>query len=175
MEVEYRIKHLAEELNISQPAARKYYAMVEDIRSKKFKRNKNGYVIFTRQDVSIFEKIIEFKEQNEMKLEDAIRRAIAVIDGDQNYTEDTADLSFVTPMEKLEYLGTEVHRLNNLLQEQQEQAAKREETLMEFIKEQSNTMASIEEKLNYQEEQRQLESANKDEQKKSFWSILFGK
>ena len=196
MEVEYRIKHLADDLNISSSAARKYYAMVEEQRSKKFERNRHGYVIFNQQDVALFRKMLEYRDEYEFKLQDAIKYAISAIDGEEASEEVVSNND--NPMDSLKFLSKEVHRLNNLLESQQEEASRREDMLLKIVQQQQESISRIENKLDEREETKQIAESSEDEteeafedqeelsledddtqkevpeKKKSFWVKLFG-
>ncbi|WP_298789216.1 hypothetical protein [uncultured Marinococcus sp.] len=190
MEVEYRLKHLAEELNITESAARKYYGLFEE-NGHKFDRNKQSYIVFNRQDVELFKKMIELRDEQGLKLQDAVQRSIIIING-SDYNNHRSDLSINDPVNYMQSLNDKMDDIKNLLKEQNEVIheqrqfmTKQQETIehlknyVDEQKEQKLLKEKLEEEIQQKEEEKEEQNSTSleektGEKKKGFWSRLFG-
>lgn len=189
MEVEYRLKHLAEELNITESAARKYYGLFEE-NGHKFDRNKQSYIIFNRQDVELFKKMIELRDDQGLKLQDAVQRSIIIING-SDHNNHKNELNINDPVNYMHSLNDKMDDIKSLLKEQNEviheqrQFMIQQQETIEHLKnyvdeerEQKLLQEKMEEdKKQNEEEERQDSNITENEtgeKKKGFWSRLFG-
>lgn len=190
MEVEYRLKHLAEELNITESAARKYYGLFEE-NGHKFDRNKQSYIVFNRQDVELFKKMIELRDEQGLKLQDAVQRSIIIING-SDYNNHKSDLSINDPVnymqslnDKMDDIKTLLKEQNEVIHEQRQFMTKQQETIehlknyVDEQKEQKLLEEKLEEEIQQKEEEKEEQNSTSleeetGEKKKGFWSRLFG-
>lgn len=180
MEVSYRLKHLAEELNITESAARKYYGLFEE-HGHKFDRNKQQFIVFNPNDVELFRKMLELREEEGLKLQDAVQRSIIIMNG-ENYDNHRNELSINNPIHYMESLNTKMDEITNLVKSQNDLINEQRA----FMAQQQETIQQLQNYLETKDEKEQLEENDteeeteevkqeeKQEEKKGFWSKLFG-
>ncbi|SDX01878.1 hypothetical protein SAMN05421781_0016 [Marinococcus luteus] len=173
MEMQYRMTDLADKLGLKESTARKYFLLVEK-KGHFFKRSNQGHILFTEDDVSLFQEIIRLKNHPDHSIESAIDYIINV--ENNGYHESHGGESGLVPYQQFEDLNHNIDELKAILRQQQkesqralqeqqrkheeqlEAAEKREQILTDYLVEQKKDMDEIKEKLD----------------KKGFWARLFG-
>lgn len=169
MEMQYRMNDLANKLNLKESTARKYFLLVEK-KGHIFKRSNQGHILFTEDDISLFQEIIRLKNHPDYSIESAIDHIINV--ENNNSRESHEGESGLVPYQQFQTMKDEMTaELRELLKEQNKA---NKELLQE---QQSNYEKQLEEA---REQQRlyleKIESIEKklEEEKKGFWAKLFG-
>lgn len=183
MEMQYRMNDLANTLGVKESTARKYFLLIEK-KGYIFQRNNQGHILFSQDDVSLFEEIIRLKNHPDYSIQDAIDAIINV--GNNSSHEPHTD----------SYKSHEPHEGEaGIVPYQQFQNMKEEMTseiaaeVKELLHEQNKVNQELlkNQRLNYEEE---LEEAKRqqqmyldqierieqklDEERKGFWAKLFG-
>lgn len=171
--MQYRMTDLADKLNLKESTARKYFLLVEK-KGHIFKRSNQGHILFTEDDVSLFQEIIRLKNHPDYSIESAIDYIINV--EDNNSHESHEGENGLVPYQQFENLNHNIDELKAMLRQQQQEnqralqeqqkkheeqleaAEKREQILTDYLVEQKKEMEEIKEKID----------------KKGFWAKLFG-
>lgn len=78
MEIYMSVDDLSNQLGVSSSTIKKYYLLIEE-RGYKFRRNVQGHIAFTREDIDLFRMIFELKSQPKMTVIGSIDKALGVI------------------------------------------------------------------------------------------------
>ncbi|WP_170958677.1 DUF3967 domain-containing protein [Bacillus wiedmannii] len=176
-----RTDDAAEALGMSPSTVKKYYLLVEQ-HGYRFKRSQEGHVLFTENDIQLFKKLIQVKNQKGMTLPKAVEQVISSITDVTVITDEvmtsTTDITSITGMtedisqikeiilKQNQMLMAQQEQINSLLSEQQQSkkliesnSSKRDELLMQSIRE--------------TQEVKKMLAAATQESKKKWWQKLF--
>lgn len=134
MELILKVEDVAKVLGISSSTVKKYYLLFEE-EGYQFKRNKDGHVLFTENDLELFKEFMILKNQKGMTVPKAIKQ---LAQGDAMPV--MTDMSVITVMsEQVMAVMMEVKELKALVKTQEdyikESLEKRDQLLMASIRE----------------------------------------
>lgn len=78
MNVYVRIEEVANAIGLSPSTVKKYYLMIED-QGYRFKRNNQGQLIFSNEDIEMFQRIIILKNEPGMSVQKAVEKVVTSI------------------------------------------------------------------------------------------------
>lgn len=99
MSIYVRIEEAAQAIGLSPSTIKKYYLLIEE-QGYRFKRNNQGQLIFSQQDIEMFQKIVILKNEPGMSVQKAVQKVVTSITAMTVYREkedtDTTDRTVVT-------------------------------------------------------------------------------
>lgn len=152
----YKIADAAKYLGVTSSTVKKYYLLVEKS-GYTFKRTKQGHIIFSDQDLQMFTKIMELRDQPGISVQDAVTKVVEVMTGittqnnssyedsynnHDSYNEHN-DYNYPANNEKpedLEALHEKIDNLTELVEKQNETVNKQQEQIKELLDNQPQKM-----------------------------------
>jgi DNA-binding transcriptional MerR regulator len=178
-----KIDEMARTLDMSPSTVKKYYLLVEQ-HGYRFKRNQQGHVMFSEQDLQLFRKLIQMKNEPGITLPKAVEKVMSLITDITVITDEViTDTTPITVMtEKFETLKelflNQQHQLNLLIKDQQEKkilvesnVSRRDELLMQSIRETQEVKKML---LSLKEVEEAIKEIASERQKR-WWQRLFRK
>jgi DNA-binding transcriptional MerR regulator len=161
MGVYIKIDDVAKAIGLSPSTIKKYYLMVEDY-GYRFARNNQGQLIFSDQDINMFRKIIQLKNEPNMSVQKAVEKVVSSITSITVYNESSnssnsynIDLLSDDINEIKEFIKVQAEVNKSLLTELQDtkkyianRLEERDQTLMLALKETMETKKLISDRQN---------------------------
>lgn len=130
MDIYMNVDDLANHLGVSSSTVKKYYLLIEE-RGYKFRRNIQGNLAFTQDDLELFKIIFKLKSEPKSTVNGSIDKALGVITDttditdevnvshETNSSEDITDMTVITNMgETLNELKSYIEKQDRTLNEQ---------------------------------------------------------
>ena len=142
-----KIDDVSKVLDLSPSTIKKYYLLIEQ-QGYRFKRNQQGHVLFVDQDVQMFKKLIQLKNEPGFTLSKAVDQVMSTITDMTVITDDViTDMTDMMVMTEnvnaiKEIVISQQNQINSLVKMQEESnkriesgISKRDETLTQSLKE----------------------------------------
>lgn len=171
-----KIDDVAKGIGVSASTIKKYYLLFEGM-GYMFKRNQQGQLMFTEQDVRMFQELIKVKNKPGIKLSEAAKKVISSITDITVVTEeDITDITDITPV--VEGLKS----LKELMEQQQEMIKNQQLQINQLIFQNEQNQLLIESKESERDKLLMQNLRETQELKKlilesnlSWWKKLFKK
>ncbi|MFB2350849.1 DUF3967 domain-containing protein [Priestia megaterium] len=176
MEFYEKVDGLARAIGVTTSTAKKYYLLFEE-HGYNFKRNQQGQLLFSQDDINLFKELMLLKNEKGMTVPKAVKEIVK----DKVIT-DTTDITDITVITKqVTTVMTELDELKQLVKNQNEIIEKQQEDFKkQFLKQEAYIKDSLEQRdktlittlREMQESQKEIAaSLSGEKNKKKWWQI----
>ena len=180
MEFYEKVDGLARVIGVTSSTAKKYYLLFEE-HGYNFKRNQQGQLLFSQDDINLFKELMVLKNEKDMTVSKAVKEIVKdkVITDITDITVTTGDITVIT--KQVTTVMTELDELKQLVKSQNEIIEKQQEEFKkQFLKQEAYIKDSLEQRdrtlittlREVQESQKEIASSLSEEKtKKKWWQI----
>ncbi|GAB1792313.1 DUF3967 domain-containing protein [Priestia sp. FSL P4-0332] len=186
MEFYEKVEGLARAIGVTTSTVKKYYLLFEE-HGYNFKRNQQGQLLFSQDDINLFKELMLLKNEKGMTVPKAVKEIIkdkvmtdtTDITDITDITATTEDITVIskhvtTVMSELDELKQLVKNQNEIIEKQQEdfkkQFLKQEAYIKDSLEQRDKTLITTLREV--QESQKEIAtSLSKDQAKKKWWQI----
>jgi len=175
MEFYEKVDGLARAIGVTTSTAKKYYLLFEE-HGYNFKRNQQGQLLFSHDDINLFKELMLLKNEKGMTVPKAVKEIIKdkVITDTTDITDITVTTEDITVMTELDELKQLVKNQNEIIEKQQEdfkkQFLKQEAYIKDSLEERDKTLITTLREM--QESQKEIAtSLSKEQAKKKWWQL----
>ncbi|MDP9726337.1 DNA-binding transcriptional MerR regulator [Priestia aryabhattai] len=186
MEFYEKVEGLARAIGVTTSTVKKYYLLFEE-HGYNFKRNQQGQLLFSQDDINLFKELMLLKNEKGMTVPKAVKEIIkdkvmtdtTDITDITDITATTEDITVIskhvtTVMSELDELKQLVKNQNEIIEKQQEdfkkQFLKQEAYIKDSLEQRDKTLITTLREI--QESQKEIAtSLSKDQAKKKWWQI----
>ena len=183
MEFYEKVDGLARAIGVTTSTAKKYYLLFEE-HGYNFKRNQQGQLLFSQDDINLFKELMLLKNEKGMTVPKAVKEIVKgkVITNTTDITDitvTTEDITVITNqvttvMTELEELKKLVKNQNEIIEKQQEdfkkQFLKQESYIKDSLEQRDKTLVTTLREM--QESQKEMAaSLSEEKNKKKWWQI----
>ncbi|MBU8855696.1 DUF3967 domain-containing protein [Bacillus sp. FJAT-26377] len=185
MEFYEKVDGLARAIGVTTSTAKKYYLLFEE-HGYNFKRNQQGQLLFSQDDINLFKEFMLLKNEKGMTVPKAVKE---IVQGKGKVITDTTDITDITVtteditvitnqvttvMTEIEELKKLVKDQNVIIQKQQEdfkkQFLKQEAYIKDSLEQRDKTLVTTLREM--QDSQKEIAATlSKEEDKKKWWQI----
>ncbi|MGW9101958.1 MerR family transcriptional regulator [Priestia megaterium] len=183
MEFYEKVEGLARAIGVTTSTVKKYYLLFEE-HGYNFKRNQQGQLLFSQDDINLFKELMLLKNEKGMTVPKAVKEIIKdkVMTDTTDITDITATTEDITVISKhVTTVMSELDELKQLVKNQNEIIEKQQEDFnKQFLKQEAYIKDSLEQRdktlittlREVQKSQKEIAtSLSKDQAKKKWWQI----
>ncbi|WJX02517.1 DUF3967 domain-containing protein [Priestia aryabhattai] len=183
MEFYEKVEGLARAIGVTTSTVKKYYLLFEE-HGYNFKRNQQGQLLFSQDDINLFKELMLLKNEKGMTVPKAVKEIIKdkVMTDTTDITDITSTSEDITVISKhVTTVMSELDELKQLVKNQNEIIEKQQEDFKkQFLKQEAYIKDSLEQRdktlittlREVQESQKEIAtSLSKDQAKKKWWQI----
>ncbi|MCP1452185.1 MULTISPECIES: DUF3967 domain-containing protein [Priestia] len=177
MEFYEKVGGLARAIGVTTSTAKKYYLLFEE-HGYNFKRNQQGQLLFSQDDINLFKELMLLKNEKGMTVLKAVKE-IVKDKGITDITDITAQIADITVITKqVTTVMTELDELKQLVKNQNEIIEKQQEYFKkQFLKQEAYIKDSLEQRdktliatlREMQESQKEIATSLSEEKNKKKW------
>jgi len=177
MEFYEKVDGLARAIGVTTSTAKKYYLLFEE-HGYNFKRNQQGQLLFSQDDINLFKELMLLKNEKGMTVPKAVKETVKdkVITDITDITAKTEDITVIT--KQVTTVMTELDELKQLVKNQNEIIEKQQEDFKkQFLKQEAYIKDSLEQRdktlittlREMQESQKEIATSLSEEKNKKKW------